>query len=45
MPTSGFSSLGSSILALSSQSEGLDASGSGIFFGGKKSQSSSRDPL
>lgn len=42
--TSGLVSSGSSILARSSQSSGFRASGSLIFLGGKKSQSSSRLP-
>lgn len=40
----GFSSSGSSIVGLSSQSDGLDWDGSLIFFGGRKSQSSSSWP-
>ena len=43
--TSGFVSSGSSILGLSTQSSGFFASGSLIFFGGRKSQSSSKLPL
>lgn len=43
-PTSGLESVGSSILARSSQPSGLEASGSLIFLGGRKSQSSSREP-
>merc|ERR1711883_46074 len=43
--SSGLESSGSSILARSSQSSGFLASGSLIIFGGKMSQSSSRDPF
>ena len=43
--TSGFSSSGSSILGLSSQSVGFLASGSLIILAGRKSQSSSRLPF
>ena len=43
--TSGFVSSGSSILGLSTQSSGFFASGSLTFFGGRKSQSSSKLPL
>ena len=42
--TSGFVSSGSSIIRVSSQSSGFLASGSGMVFGGRKSQSSSRLP-
>lgn len=42
--TSGLVASGSSILALSSQSSGFLASGSGMVFGGRKSQSSSKRP-
>merc|ERR1739838_449704 len=43
--SSGLTSSGSSILAASTQSSGLLTSGSLIFLGGRKSQSSVRDPF
>merc|ERR1711874_304072 len=43
--SSGLTSSGSSILAVSTQSSGLLTSGSLIFLGGRKSQSSVRDPV